>query len=149
MLSVEVQNVRRHETARAGTPSNLLAVASVLFGGELVVHGVKLIRPPGPPAALQTAFPAHTSWVYCAGCHARGEERDNFCRNCGVQLRPTPCGERRHFDEVHPISHALRDRVTAAFVRAWEALQTQRTVILASRSGPPAPTAEEFGAGLG
>ena len=119
-MSVECVSVRRPDPphgARAGGHSeNLRAFCSLVFGGELVVHGVRLVANDAWDG-LKVFFPCHSSWVDCPRCHNQAEERDNYCRRCGELLSSLPHAERpkfRFYDVCHPLTGRLREAARAA-----------------------------------
>ena len=112
-LAVECVSVRRPDPptgpAVTALTHNLRAFASLVFGGELVVHGVRLVGNPAWPEP-KVFFPCHTGFRPCPGCAAQAEERDHYCRRCGEPLPPLPPGARlTFFDHVHPLNGRLRE----------------------------------------
>lgn len=156
MLTVEVSSIFLHEPALPGARSKLKAGMTLVFGGELAVHSVKLVRHPvvGRPGEHKFGvfFPAHTQWVRCPGCNHNCGEHDNFCSVCGVRLAAVPAPDRKHHDYVHPLNHRLRAAVTDAALAAYSRIATPEGLAeldgaLGAGRSSGAPD-EEFGAGL-
>lgn len=101
----------------AGGDGRVIAYASIVLDGELVIHNLKAIRGKDGPFV---AMPDQEVLYKCQKCGRRNPHQAVFCMHCGVRLTPLADGLPRFESLVHPITQGLRDEVTRSILSSVE-----------------------------
>ena len=122
----------------------LLAYASVVLEGELVIKDMKLIR--RTSGEIIVDFPSTPLKDHCGGCGRSVECTAHYCPRCGTAREPwraadqqTGNGDQRRSiftNVVHPTNNGTRRDIERAVIEAWKRHK--------SATGQPG-TIEDFG----
>lgn len=112
-------------TIHPSIDQRVLAYATLVFGGLLVVHEVKVIRLE-KSGKVVVAMPNKKLSARCGHCNEKNHLLARYCNTCGARLPPRPPGEKWYADITHPINPKARQMVDDAVLSAYYAsLQPQ------------------------
>lgn len=129
---LDISDVRVRLSDRG--PGGLVAYASLIVNGSLVLHELKVIA--APSGDLILAMPNRPSMLRCSHCNHSVPINDSFCGRCG---QPQPPGRvfrdkngvpKARFDVVHPANAATRAEMEAAVFAVYYAERAKQTSAL-------------------
>ncbi len=113
----------------------LLAYASIVIGGWMVVKDIKIIRNPESREVF-LAMPSRRRTDHCPGCFEKNSWEARYCNGCGRMLPPIALPERDengrrirpYADIVHPIKSEGRQYLHQIVLEAYyQKLREQRS----------------------